>query len=187
MKVDPGFSGPLQSVLINFGKTKIRLRAGDVFSRISFHTLDGNGGADDSVATAVVTHEEVIDRVRKQADMYMSPTFMDVESTAEKAAKAAFDKYKNALFAGVPILALVMTVLTFTLNFGNMWLLQSYLKPQDQVRTELLSSELKNRMDALEKENLYLRDAMSTMVKGNASVESAEVSEVSEVSEVTSK
>jgi hypothetical protein len=42
-----------------------------------------------------------------------------------------------------------------------MWLLQSYSKPQDQVRTELLSAELKERLDILELENNKLRNALN--------------------------
>lgn len=153
--VDPGFNGPLQSVLINFGKSPIRLSVGSVFSRITFQIVaDGEGGL---VPGAVKTHETVISEVKRLTDLYMAPTFLDVEASAKKAAEAAFNKYKTSLIGWVPIIALAMTFMTFALNFGNMWLLQSYSKPQDQVRTELLAKELQNRMDALEGENKSLK------------------------------
>ncbi|HTD03760.1 dCTP deaminase domain-containing protein [Undibacterium sp.] len=38
--VDPGFNGPLQSTLINFGKAKIVLKKGTVFSRLVFHKIE---------------------------------------------------------------------------------------------------------------------------------------------------
>jgi dUTPase len=157
--VDPGFSGPLQSVLINFGKNPISLNKSDVFSRISFHSLDAAQG--NTVSEKAVTHEKLIANVKRQATVYMGSTFMDVEGTASKAAAAAFEKYKSSMYTAIPILALLMTGLTFALNFGNMWLLQSYSKPQDQVRTELLSAELKERLDILELENNKLRNALN--------------------------
>ena len=88
--VDPGFEGPLQSALINFGKTDIRLHAGDVFSRISFHALNAPG----STRPAAVSRDSVQRSVKQQIDRFLPATFLDIPKTAEKAAEKMFADYK---------------------------------------------------------------------------------------------
>jgi deoxycytidine triphosphate deaminase len=170
--VDPGFAGPLQSVLINFGKGAVRLKAGSVFSRISFQEIDHPQQG--FTTSEVKSHEDVIDMVKKHTDLYMASTFLDVEGATSKAAEAAFSKYKKSLITWIPIVALALGFMTFGLNFGNMWLLQSYLKPQDQVRTELLAADIQLRMKKLEDENASLRKSIAPVVSGSKSNVNAE-------------
>jgi hypothetical protein len=156
--VDPGFEGPLQSALINFGKTDIRLHAGDVFSRISFHSLDAAGSAP---SPAPVTRESVRRDVKSQMDRFLPATFLDIPKTAEKAAEKMLTDYKSAMLKWLPGLAFVIAAMTFLLNFGNMWLLYSYMKPQDTLRAESLWREADERLKRLEAENASLRQALA--------------------------
>lgn len=154
--VDPGFEGPLQSALINFGKTDIRLHAGDVFGRISFHTLDTPRTAPPPPANA---KEAVRREVKRQVDQFLPSTFLDIPKTAEKAAEKIFADYKSSMLKWLPAVALLIAGMTFALNFGNMWLLYAYMKPQDQVRTEQLWRDATERIKKLEDENAKLRQA----------------------------
>jgi dUTPase len=167
--VDPGFEGPLQSALINFGKAEIRLRCGDVFSRISFHLLD-------APRSRPLPSPLVLDNVRKDVqqhvDRFLAPTFLDIAKTAEVAAEKAFEDYKSAMFKWLPLLALFIAALTFLLNFGNMWILYSYMKPQDQVRTETLWREADERIKKLEADNAALRQLVPPSVPARATAPS---------------
>lgn len=156
--VDPGFQGPLQSALINFGKTDIRLHAGDVFSRISFHSLDVPRS---TPAPLPLNRESVKRDVKQQVDRFLPPTFLDITKTSERAAEKIFSDYKSALLKWLPVSALLIGVMTFALNFGNMWLLYGYMKPQDQVRTETLWRQADERMTKVEAENAELRKALA--------------------------
>jgi deoxycytidine triphosphate deaminase len=160
--VDPGFEGPLQSCLINFGKQKIRLRRGDVFSRITFHELEAASGTQ---RLPPLTTADVVTRAQAEVDLYLPDTFMNIGATAQVAADKAFGKYRTTMFAWLPILAIVLTLLTFALNFGNMWLLQSYLKPQDQARTEFLREEMESRLAKLETNRAQLSEQIQTLTK----------------------
>jgi len=155
--IDPGFEGPLQSALINFGKTDIRLHAGDVFSRISFHALNAPGTA----KPATVSRECVQRAAKQQMDRFLPSTFLDIPKTAEKAAEKIFSDYKSAMLRWLPAIAFLVTLMTFALNFGNMWLLYAYMKPQDQARSELLWRETDGRIKKLEAENEMLRNAVA--------------------------
>lgn len=152
--VDPGFEGPLQSALINFGKTDIRLHAGDVFSRISFHSLDKPSLGPSS---APLSRESVRREVKLQMDRFLPSTFLDIPKTAEKAAEKMLDGYKSTMLKWLPGIAFVIAAMTFLLNFGNMWILYSYMKPQDTLRAESLWREADERIKRLEAENASLR------------------------------
>jgi deoxycytidine triphosphate deaminase len=147
--VDPGFAGPLQSSILNFGRSPFPLCVGDVFSRITFQQLDKPAVTRKQTP---VTHSKAYYDARRNVLNHLSATFMDIAATAEKAAEQTFAKYKSLMFLWIPLAAIVLTLLTLFLNFGNMWLLQSYSKPQDQVRTELLSQALERRLISLEQE-----------------------------------
>jgi dUTPase len=159
--VDPGFEGPLQSALINFGKTDIRLYAGDVFSRISFHSLDVPRSGP---SLAPLSREAVRREVKLQTDRSLPSTFLDIPKTAEKAAEKMLEGYKTTMLKWLPIAVLLIGITTFMLNFGNMWLLYSYMKPQDTLRAESLWREADERMKKLEAENISLRQALAKPV-----------------------
>jgi len=156
--VDPGFEGPLQSALINFGKSDIRLHAGEVFSRITFHTLDV---LNPDLQPTRFDRESVRRETQMQMDRYLGATFLDIPKTAEKAAEKAFGDFKSAMLKYVPALALAIAMMTFMLNFGNMWLLYAYMKPQDTVRAESLWRATDERVKKLEEENVSLKQALT--------------------------
>jgi dUTPase len=151
--VDPGFCGPLQSTLLNFGKSNVRIEAGDVFSRISFHSLDRPTTIS---PPGHLTHTSVRKVVREDSDRYLASTFLDIEKTSEKAAEKAFGNFKASMFKLVPVVAFTVALATFALNFGNMWAIYSYFKPQDIAKSEVVAEKLDIRLKQLETQNADL-------------------------------
>lgn len=162
--VDPGFDGPLQSALINFGKADVPLLTGDVFSRVSFHAL--SPGAE-TLRPVVVTHDSARRDVKRHVGQYLAPTFLNIAATADKAADQAFAKYKKVLTLWIPVFALLLAGLTYLLNFGNMANLYGYIKPQDYVKTELMWREVDDRVKKLEIENERLRQSIAHQASSN--------------------
>ena len=156
--VDPGFEGPLSSALLNFGKINQRLRQGDVFGRLTIHQLSAQP---QNVVPKIVTFEQAKRDAVSQVDKYLSATFLDIAKTADQAAKKAFGKYKTALFWGIPVIALLLAAFTLLLNFGNMWLVQGYFQPRDQVRAEQIRSELAANVARLSDQTRELADQLT--------------------------
>ena len=145
--VDPGYEGPLSSTLINFGKSKHRIRNGDTFSRLTVHEMNTKGLA--QVHRKPVSKEIAIKNATEQVDHYLGDTFLDLKTMSEKVEEETFEKYKSTLLWALPAFAFLIAVLTLLLNFGNMWLVYAYQKPSDVARTELLKAELDTKLNEL--------------------------------------
>jgi deoxycytidine triphosphate deaminase len=158
--VDPGFHGPLQSTLINFGNSKFLIEAGDVFSRITFHTLD----AANKVEPVRYTHESVRKYVREESLRYLGSTFLDIDQTSREAAEKAFGNYKKSMWLAVPLIAVLISALTFCLNFANIWAVHSQLKPEQLAKDEVLTSEVDLRLRQLETENAELTRKLDAVI-----------------------
>jgi deoxycytidine triphosphate deaminase len=145
--VDPGFSGPLQSALLNFGKAKHRLMKGDVFSRITFHEQM----ADDSEFVREVRSVDQVQADAKQhVDKYLAKDFLNFSKTVKKAADRAVAGYRSTLLWYAPLLALLLTIFTLLLNFSNMWRLERYMNV-DSLAAELSErAALADQVAALE-------------------------------------
>jgi len=161
--VDPGFFGPLQSTLINFGKSDFLIEAGDVFSRISFHALE-DGGA---VKSVELTYEKVKKSVRNDALKYLGSTFLDIEKTSGKAAEKAFGSYKASMLVAVPLIAILIAALTFCLNFANIWAVHSRLKPEEVAKDEIVADKIDLRLKQLEAQNAELSRKLDAVVAIN--------------------
>jgi deoxycytidine triphosphate deaminase len=158
--VDPEFFGPLQSTLINFGKSNFLIEAGDVFSRISFHALeDGNGAK-----PVELTYDKVKKNVRDDALKYLGTTFLDIEKTSEKAAEKAFGSYKTSMLIAVPLIAILIAALTFCLNFANIWAVHSRLKPEEVAKDEITTDKVDLRLKQLEAQNAELSRKLDAVV-----------------------
>jgi dUTPase len=153
--VDPRYEGPLSSTLINFGSRKHRLRRGDVFSRLTIHDLGDNGV---SIAKSEqVSTKDAIRAATDQVDRFLPATFLDIETTANEAAKKVFSDYQAALIKWLPAAALFIAALTFALNFGNMWVLYRYLSPQESLRASEWREDLDRQIRSLRAVNTELQ------------------------------
>jgi deoxycytidine triphosphate deaminase len=156
--VDPGFSGPLQSTLINFGKNLHRLHKGSVFGRITFHEQMPSNGQSKSVERTI---EQVKTEAKSHVDKYLAEDFLNFSKTVKKAAKKAAGEYRNTLLYYAPALALLLTIFTFVLNFSNMSRMESYINVKDRTAELEDRREMAAKISELEKN----RDELSEEVK----------------------
>jgi len=148
--VDPGFSGPLQSALINFGKGSVRLRAGDVYSRIVFHSIDPKCNA---MASTPLSHSDVYRNVVDQIDAALGESFLNISSTVDKAAGEMLSKAKKSAVLWISTGAVFITILTFVLNFMNIWAVGYQFKPQTEQLENKKMEEMMRRVVNLEGKN----------------------------------
>lgn len=161
--IDPGWEGPIASVLLNFGKDRYRLTKGSVFVRLSFHKVSEPMALPDGLKR--YSREEYTVKSRSNFDAFMAKSFMDFEKTAEKTSKKYSEDLKTSLFKYLPVAALMLTLLTFFLNFGVLSI-ASRAMPQDEVqlRAESLvntrTADLREQVMALKEEIQKLKSEL---------------------------
>ena len=171
--VDPGFSGPLQSALINFGKGAVRLRKGDVYSRIVFHTIDSGGSA---LAGPALSHSEVFRNVVDQVDAALGDSFLNISETVDKASSEMLVKAKNSAVFWISTGAVFVTLLTFALNFMNIWAVGYQFKPETEQFELKKAEEMRVRVDRLEQKNAELiKELRFKEAVGKAAQENEEI------------
>jgi hypothetical protein len=161
--VDPRWSGPLQSALLNFGKVTHRIHKGDVFGRITFHLTEApeqptEAELGELTRRLCTTENEVKARAQSHVDTFLAADFLDFSNTVKAAAKKATAEYRNTLLWYAPVLALLLGLFTYFLNFANMHRLEGYINVKDRAdqeeRMDKLSSDLaevrKNQADLIE-------------------------------------
>lgn len=132
--IDPGWDGPLSSFLVNFGKNERLLAKGDVFLRLTFQMLTQEV---DKVPSVYDEQSYLADR-RRRVQGRFGNTFLNISEVIHQLAKETFDTYRTKILAYVSAAALGLAMLTFFLNFGNVYT-QRYLQIGDAAA--LLSSK----------------------------------------------
>jgi hypothetical protein len=172
--VDPGFSGPLQCTLVNFGKRRYRLKAGTIFGRITFHENEPISDLKGDSRTLQQVTEIAQDDVRK----YLASDFLNFSKTVRKAAKQATSQYRDMLLWWLPLFATLLAGLTLFLNFQNLSRLERYINVEDRA-TELKHQEdLESRIRSLESDRAALQRQLeqlgtnSTLTGGDSQTES---------------
>ncbi|HEY1580485.1 MAG TPA: hypothetical protein VGF82_25770 [Terracidiphilus sp.] len=150
--IDPGFQGPISSTLINFGRGDFAVKQGDPFLRISFHRCPPSSKADKS---AKYDRKDYISRVKDEVAAYMTPTFLNVEATAAKAAKTAFGSFKEGLVLWATIVTVLLAALAIFAPWGAS-LMDKYVVARDQRELQLeqtiekkVEERYENRLKAL--------------------------------------
>lgn len=113
--IDPGFEGPLSSILINFGREDFVVRQGAAFLRISFHRCPSSPKA---AKSDKYTREQYVSHVKDEVAAYMAPTFLNMEGTAAKAAEKAFGDFKNGLALWATLVGLLFAALAIFAPLG---------------------------------------------------------------------
>jgi hypothetical protein len=166
--VDPGFSGPLQSTIINFGKNKYRLYKGEVFGRITFHEL-----AKPDVAISrmpciggekvVWTTEDVVKRAKYDVDHYLAKDFLDLAKTARRAADAAIGQYRTVMFFYLPLFVGILGVLTYFLNSSNVSKMEGVLNVKDRVTEQRELEGISMKLGDLAEKNKALSEEIARL------------------------
>jgi dUTPase len=131
--IDPGFEGPISSILINFGRESVVVKQGDPFMRISFHRCPASPKA---AKGAKYNREQYISNVRQEVAAYMAPTFLNMEETTKKAAEKAFVSFKEGLVIWATLVAVLLAGLAIFAPLGASYV-DKYVTARDQRETEL--------------------------------------------------
>ena len=104
--VDAGWSGPVSTAVVNFGRSEFMITAGDPFFRILFHTHE-----DVSPSTRSQSHEDYRRSVIAQTRDY-SDTFLTVDTLAPEIARSIFGMPRWGVYIGLGglILAALATI-----------------------------------------------------------------------------
>jgi dUTPase len=155
--IDPGYDGPISTFLLNFSGTSRLLTEGETFLRLQFAVLDEPA----TTAGRPVDSLAYLNERRRQATRF-GRTFMNVSEIVEKSINEFVSKWTNDVLRIAGSVALVLTVLTFLLNYGSLYLVKTWLQPADAARAEVLraeadrlvkaNEELRARVEALEKQ-----------------------------------
>ena len=102
--------------------------------------------------------------IRQKFDKRLAESFMDFDKAAEKGSKKFADDFRGALLKYLPIAALLLTVLTFLLNFGVLSI-ASRAMPFDvvQTRAHALTDAIQKQTDELRTENQNLKQRLDDM------------------------
>jgi dUTPase len=131
--IDPGFEGPISSILINFGRGDFIVKQGDPFLRISFHRCPVSPKADKS---SKYTREQYISNVRNEVAAYMATTFLNMEETTKKAAEKAFVSFKEGLVVWATLVAVLLGALAIFAPLGASYV-DRYVARQEQREADL--------------------------------------------------
>jgi len=113
--IDPGWEGPISSVLLNFGKDPYRLKSGEAFLRLTFHRVTVPANFIPPPARSRATYEL---EVRQRFDKRLAESYMDFDTAASKGSEKYARDIRGALIKYVPLCALMLAGLTFFLNYA---------------------------------------------------------------------
>jgi|ERR1700693_6211924 len=159
--IDPGWEGPISSVLLNFGKEKYRLKNGEPFLRLTFHTLEVPAKFTAGAPQDRTSYEA---EVRQKFDERLAETFMDFGKAAEQGSQKFAHDLRDALLKYLPIAALALTLLAFLLNWGVLSI-ASRAMPFDvvQLRAQALTQAIQKETDELRTENTNLKKRLDDL------------------------
>jgi deoxycytidine triphosphate deaminase len=169
--IDPGWDGPISSLLLNFGKRMQQLRTNQVFLRLTFHPVAPPRSA---------TLRQPIDRdaynaeIFNKYDAWLAGSFMNFKKALDEAKKSyalelreelktAALKQLPAIGATVAVLALILGILTYFLNFAVL----RFAIPNEPVefRARSMVEEVRKMSEDARKQNDELRKENDTQRK----------------------
>jgi deoxycytidine triphosphate deaminase len=159
--LDPGWQGPISSILMNFGKTTYRLKKNEPFLRLTFHEMKPPKSPD---AAVIKDRQVYTDEVKRQFGRRLSASFMDFERATEKVSQKYIQGLRDAALKYLPIASLFLALLTIFMNWAVISL-ASRAMPQDvvQAKTQVLTSEIKQDNQQLHDENSRLHQEIKDL------------------------
>jgi deoxycytidine triphosphate deaminase len=157
--VDPGWSGPVSSLVMNFGQNTQWLKTSDVFLRLTFHQIDDLG----QKPTPAVDPAKYDAELRSTFNRHMGPTFMNV---VERMTKQLNDGIRSSILKNVPLAAIVVTLMALVINYGTLKL-ENRLTPSEAVtsRAKVLTDEVDKRVALNELQNAQLKQQVEQLTK----------------------
>jgi hypothetical protein len=158
--VDPRYHAKLSSFLVNFGKDDRLIRKGEVFIRLTFQNLDTP-----STKVRFINQDDdayLWEKIKNISERFSSD-FRDLTLLTRKLTKELFNEYLVRILTFVGGVALVLGIITFLLNFGNLLLVQKYLVPSDTTRAEILNKQLSQVGSDLQNQSNVLVDKVGRL------------------------
>jgi deoxycytidine triphosphate deaminase len=142
--LDPGYDGLLSSTLINFGRSPYPLKIGDVFLRLTFHEITAPV---DAPIVKPTPDEDYVSDKKKLVRRDFSPTFLNIEETAIKAAERVVGAWKSKVLLGVSVFALLFTAgAALATTWSALTATRVYIQSdQERLKTELRDLQLRIR------------------------------------------
>ena len=159
--VDPGYRGPLSSILINFGRADFLVSKGPPFQpflRVSFHPCPPSPKASKSKKWE---RAEYLKEARKDALAYSDPTFLNVKETSAKAAEQVFGSFTRSLAWWVTIAAVLFALITILVPLGASYV-QTLVDKRDK-RAEAIEGKLENQNDQLKTLSDQIRELQRSL------------------------
>jgi hypothetical protein len=105
-----------------------------------------------AITTGPMDDQAYIDARRRQSDIFSS-SFLNLGAVVAATTNELFSKWTTRILAIAGSVAAVLTLLTFLLNWGSLYLVKTWLQPADSVRADLLRTSLASETDKLVKAN----------------------------------
>jgi deoxycytidine triphosphate deaminase len=158
--VDPGWSGPLSSVLLNFGESTYCLRSGDTFIRLTFHKVPDS----ELSVQSPRSREEYEESIKIKFKKRLTSSFMNIDDAAKLGAEKLRANLRLTLFVYIPLAALMLAGLTFLVNFGTLKL-ANWTTPSEMVltRAKALTEGVDRHANQLEQQNKELRTELDQL------------------------
>jgi len=124
--VDPGWDGPVSSVLINFGKSKRLIRVGDAVLRVAFFAHAATPAADSKPSDL----KSYTQRVEDTSLSVLGHSFLNLEEIAATTTRALTSDMKVQLAQWAAIVAVFVTALAFATPFFANWATKTFSDSQ---------------------------------------------------------
>lgn len=113
--VDPGWTGPVTTTLLNFSKIDHPIHRGDEFLRVSMFE---HQPVEQNTLPPPVSLTSYMKRQQKAAASYFPQTFLDQHRVSEEAAKKIFNKVREQALIWVTFIAIVLGLSQYIADFG---------------------------------------------------------------------
>lgn len=146
--IDPGYEGPLSSVLVNFGKEAFKLKTNDIFLRVTFSEFSSPTKNID-LKYGPFPRKDYVTATRSAAMDFLGNAFVDIEDNIKK--KVTSTTSKMATNFGLWIAAFGLLFATMTYIFST--------KDDDSAKINNLQEQInlfnRNQLLLLESQELY--------------------------------
>ena len=150
--IDPGYEGRISSFLLNFSNKPRLLTRGEAFLRLQFMIM-----AEATVTPPQPHNDDAYIAERRRQSATLSATFLNLEAVVEATTTDLFARWRTQILTIAGSVALILTALTFFLNWGSLYLVKNWLQPSDTVRAEILRNTVNDQTEKLVKVNNELR------------------------------
>jgi deoxycytidine triphosphate deaminase len=157
--IDPGYSGPVSTTLLNFSKNERQLNLGDVFLRLTFHECVDAGDPVPSKSLTVAEYE----RERRRKAGAFGSTFLHLDSTIDSQIRSSVTKWATWF-------AFALAIITFSVNFSLAWA-SYYLWRKDPFISDLLRRFSSDRQQV---ESVLAADRAANDIRFNAQQQDVE-------------